>query len=734
MANLGFPPTDSATRKANTPLAGEAIWDEDEERAYIGDGKTQGGIPLAQHLPYSQYVYGVDRDQPITATATSSYRVELDPDYDYEGAAAALRYKRINGDHPIKPAHNLRRCVVSDLKNQTVAFYLNASDSTKKANGTALTQQELAGSAGDFCVHMPVFYRRIDTYMDGSTKRYVYLVSDRPFRGATPPTWFYTGPGGNQLQDQFVGAFPSVVCNSDGSVKAQDSDNCPAALGGSDILRSIPGGRPAALINRANFRAGHARAGGLTSAYITSNPEYNGTVTSVDDAFFEAVILLMMIDYNDLDFKTRLSVGFAYCNAYRYASQRLTGRTLKLGNVSGEVEAVDAASGDLDYDIVNTPAYITAASVVYDRYPAGDATGVFAWKYGTAIRYTNTETIVANTTKCYSDTALSAGETTITAYTAAGANWKPEAVSNHALRVVAMSWRGLENIYAAIWCNADGVQKYQDNYEADIFDTDSSITVSGTTYTRDQTKDSGMAYAWKNGSTWIYTTRTNNPAVGADVYSDNTLSTSAGTIASKNIVEYDRYEAGDYTSGSFHSYAWKNGSTTIWTKDTPHPAVGAATFSDNTCQSNRSKNITAWDDDFSQSGYWFTNDTTLYTSFDADMGYGPVDGKMPATGYTGSNIVWIHHAWPKAGGYVMTFDPETFKPLTVGGGTNTNLAAYFYNDTAAGARLVIRGGALTNTASVSPAYVNCYYALGLAHAAIGSRLAAHAKKTASSAS
>ena len=40
-----------------------------------------------------------------------------------------------------------------------------------------------------------------------------------------------------------------------------------------------------------------------------------------------------------------------------------------------------------------------------------------------------------------------------------------------------------------------------------------------------------------------------------------------------------------------------------------------------------------------------------------------------------------------------------------------------------GARLVIRGGNLTNTANVSPAYVNCNNELGNANANIGSRLA-----------
>ena len=666
MSKWSVPKATTATRLAGIPKKAEILCDKEEEAFYGGDGHTAGGKKfLMAHTKTTAFVYGVDRDAPLTAVATDSHRVVLDMEYDYADADPADRYKRLQDSDTFSkmPVHNLRRCIVSDLKDakNNIYAYLNPSTSLKKNDGTSLTASELSGAAGDFCVHMPKFYVRYDTYMDGSTKRYVYLVSLDEFTGSMGHPWFYSGPGGDQFEDQFVGAFPSVVCNSDGTIKAQDSDNCPVTLGSSDILRSIPGGRPAASIACSGFRAGHGRAGGLTDAYIQSHPEYAGTVTSVDDFFFQCVILLMMIDFNSLDFKSALSKGFAYCKTYRYAAQRLTGRTLSLGNGSGEVLADDAG---LDVDIAYTPAYITAASVVYDRYPDGDSSGVCAWKYGTNIRYTATDSIVANTTKCYTNVALTTGETLITAYTAAGTNWNNDAVSNPALKVVAMSWRGFENIYAAIWCNVDGIQKNQDNTEADI--------------------------------------------------------TSDGTV-------YNRYIDGDYTSGSFHSYAWKNGSTTIYTKN-PHPAVNEATYSDQTCETNRNKNVTEWDEDFSQSGYWTTNDSTLYYKMDSDQGVGSESGALPASGHTGNQIVWVHHEWPKAGGYVIRFDPKTFLPLSVGGQSDKNLAAYFYNDTAAGARLVRRGGGLSNTAVVSPASVYVSAGLGYADPAFGSRLAAHAKR------
>ena len=629
-----------------------------EMRTNNSDGGGGGGSA------YGAYVYGVDRDAPDTDVATDSHRVILNTALDYAGADPAARYARLDDSQTFAalPAHDWRRCIVSDLKNQTIYAYLNAGDSRKKADGTALTEAELRGDAGDFLVHQPKCYWREDTYMVNGVKRYVYLCSVDKFLNSFGAPWFYSGPGGDQFEDQFPAAFPSVVCNADGSLKEQTYANVPASLGGTDVLRSIPGGRPAVSINRTNFRNGHARAGGLTAAFIEANPEYDGTVTSVDDFYFQYLIRMMMIEFNALDVKTALSAGFAYLKAYRYDAQRLTGRTLSLGNASGEIKPDDVDENGLDYDLSHCSAYITASNQ-YDRYPDGDADGVYAWKYGATVRYTASETPVANTDYCYTDTALTAGAVKITAFAAAGTQWNNDAISHPNLQVVACSYRGIENPYAALWCNADGIQKYQDDTEADI--------------------------------------------------------TSDGVV-------FERYIDGDYINGSFHSYAWINGETVIYTT-VPHPAVNAKTYSDKECTTDRSKNVTAWDEDYSQSGYWTTNDSRLYYRMDTDMGYGSINGKMPDTGYTGNQVIWVHHPWPKAGGYAVSFDPETFFPTKLGGSANKGLCAYFYNDTAAGARLVLRGGVLPFGAYVSPAFVYVSDGLTYADTRYGSRLAAHRK-------
>ena len=683
MAKLAVPKATTARRLAGIPKKGEILFDKETNEYFGGDGATQGGKKLLfEQEKSTAFVYGVDRDAPITATATDSHQIVLNNDYDYDGADPEDRYVRVTATYTGRdagknfskmPAHNLRRCIVprewlKDAINH-IYTYLNPSDSRKRNDGTPLTANELAGRAGDFCVHMPKCYIRDDTYIKDGVTRYVYLVSLDEFPNSKGDPWFYSGPGGDTFADQFAGAFPSVVCTSDGEIKAQDSDNCPVSLGSTDILRSIPGARPAASINRTNFRKGHARNGGLTGDPTTdASNEYDGTVTSADDFFMRYVIRMMLIEFNSFDFKSALSVGYAYGKAFHYTSLRTTGRTLGLGNGSGEIPADDADSSGLDWDILHSPAFITASSE-YERYEAGDTAGVYAWKFGTTVRYTASATPTANVDYCYTDTALSAGGVKITAYTAAGTNWNASAESNPALKVVAMSWRGFENIYGSAWQNPDGCQKNQDDTEADI--------------------------------------------------------TSDGVV-------YDRYLDGDYASGTFHSYAWKSGATVIYTL-TPHPAVNDATYSDNTCETNRGKPVTAWDEDYSQSGLWVTNDSTLYFRVDSDLGIGSAESAMPASGHTGANVVFIPHPFPKAGGYVTSFDPWTFFPTKLGGNSTIGLACYFYNDTQAGPRLVLRGAPLTNGAYVSPAYVYAVNVLSYASPGIVSRLAAHQKRQASAA-
>jgi len=60
---------------------------------------------------------------------------------------------------------------------------------------------------------------------------------------------------------------------------------------------------------------------------------------------------------------------------------------------------------------------ITASNTVYTRYPDGDTSGVYAWKNGNSIRYTASEIPTPTVHSCYTNTALTAGGSVISAAT-----------------------------------------------------------------------------------------------------------------------------------------------------------------------------------------------------------------------------------------------------------------------------------------------------------------------------
>ena len=66
------------------------------------------------------------------------------------------------------PCHELYRCVMSDLANRTIAYYLDDEDSDKKYNGTRNgiasdgSASVLTGADGDVMVEMPIGYWDVD--------------------------------------------------------------------------------------------------------------------------------------------------------------------------------------------------------------------------------------------------------------------------------------------------------------------------------------------------------------------------------------------------------------------------------------------------------------------------------------------------------------------------------------------------------------------------------------------
>ena len=634
---------DDTALNAATPAKGEILFTSDGKMRY-GDGHTKGGVAVWPNKLGEAYVYGVKKDTEVANSKTSMQKLVLSTDGE--------TIQNVD-DFSQMPCHNLRRCVQAwnaSSNKREVQYYLNAGNSNFKADGTAA---KLDGTDGDVMVRIPVGHYRLIEETDSETGHKVYkkLISDKPFPNSSPFPAFYISYGGDQLQDQFIGAFQGVVVNN--------------------VFRSVAGQKPTTNQSRSAFRskaaAGHATlCNWLIKVWL-------GWLIEVEKA--------------DTDVQAAVSLGFTELSAFDYAYVRKTGRTADKGNESGEVVADSAAPT------------ITTNSQVFTRHPASDSGSAYAWEDGSVFVYTNSATPAVGDT-VYSNTGLSTTYGTVSEKTDAGEDYDLEGHwANGASKIVAFSYRGVENLWGNIWENDDGIQKYQIKSEADIYCTE-SITVGGTVYTRDSSSDAGTngaAYAWKNGSTTIYTNKLNDPAVGATAYSNTALTTSAGTVSAKSTIKYDRHTDSDHkisSSPDVWAYAWFNGTneTTIFTAD-EHSAAGVATYSDNTLATSRNIPIASYDDDFRESGFWFTTDINQYSQLDSDKGYGAENAPFPATGHTGANIAWVHHAWPKASGYIRLYDPLTYFPTNISGGSSTTyLADYFYNDTATGARLVIRGG------------------------------------------
>lgn len=234
----------------------------------------------------------------------------------------------------------------------------------------------------------------------------------------------------------------------------------------------------------------------------------------------------------------------------------------------------------------------------------------------------------------------------------------------NAAHVIACKYAYIENLWGSVWENCAGYQKYQDGTELDI--------------------------------------------------------TSDGVV-------YCRYEAGDYPpdSDTKTAFAWKDSSDNVIYTAAQHPAVGNATYSDTALTVNRNKNITVFDEDFTQSGYWFTTDTDKYIQLTSNLAPGPENSAFPAAGCTPDSIAWVSHNWPKGGGYPSKWDARTMFPTNASGGADeTGLTDYFYNDANGGARALFRGGRAGSGSVAGLGYVHAACVVGYAYTYSGGRLSA----------
>ncbi len=125
----------------------------------------------------------------------------------------------------------------------------------------------------------------------------------------------------------------------------------------------------------------------------------NADYTNIHFLFGSFVKEAMAIEFGNWNEQTSFSVGFTNLQTYYYAALRKNGRTVAFGNSSGQIEADDLTDDGLDVDILT----------------------------------------------------MKDGAT----------DWNSTAQNDHSKRIVACSYRGIENPFGACWEFCDGIQKNQ---------------------------------------------------------------------------------------------------------------------------------------------------------------------------------------------------------------------------------------------------------------------------------
>ena len=221
---------------------------------------------------------------------------------------------------------------MSNLANRTIAYYLHPDDSSKKLDGTAA---DLTGADGDVMVEIPITYWRIDHYTDANNHAHtVWLVSNQAFTNSAPHPFFYVSPGGATLRTQYVGAFHSVICDSDGAPLTTSLEaSASAAYVAGRKARSVIGAKPFTSMTQATHRTAAANNGGY----------------GINSLFKQFLLLMMAIEGGSFDTQTTISEGFLFAKEWDYRYTRLSGRTVSMGNRTGSV-FYDATAGVIELD------------------------------------------------------------------------------------------------------------------------------------------------------------------------------------------------------------------------------------------------------------------------------------------------------------------------------------------------------------------------------------------------
>jgi hypothetical protein len=258
--------------------------------------------------PYTSLsnVYGVIYDANALSAADSCVKVELRGGVLQEVSSFSSM-----------PAHQFRRCVISDVANRKVAYHLADDDSNFKRSGAPA---DLTGGDGDVYVEIPVVHCRKEVRDNGQT---VFLVSAKPFAGSTPHEFFNCSANGDEVRTQYISAYKAGLCGANGKALWTSENSGKPSVSGARV-RSVAGSKPWTERSYANWNA------------------LLGDANIANYAYYRFLSLMMLIEYGTPDSQAAFCDGFCNLtgdwNAVGLAYTRLSGRA-NFGNGSGFILA-----------------------------------------------------------------------------------------------------------------------------------------------------------------------------------------------------------------------------------------------------------------------------------------------------------------------------------------------------------------------------------------------------------
>lgn len=186
-----------------------------------------------------------------------------------------------------RPWEDMKRCVLNS--DGTVNYYLDATDSTKKANGTAAV---ITGADGNVMVEIPAFYYKYVRTGDVNT----WNIRTTPYTGYTLHPAFVKA--GVEVPYRYIGAYQACYLDAtDATYKSGlNLDDMTANLDlVNDKLASVSGVYPLVGVTRAETRSLGRNAGAGWH--------------QLDFALWSAVQMLFLAEYNSFNSQLKLGVG-----------------------------------------------------------------------------------------------------------------------------------------------------------------------------------------------------------------------------------------------------------------------------------------------------------------------------------------------------------------------------------------------------------------------------------------